>query len=53
MPIKLVNIALIDDETIMVEFSDERYSAFTVAELLSLESLKKTQQPSARSNLIS
>ncbi|MBB5060727.1 hypothetical protein HDF16_005463 [Granulicella aggregans] len=42
MPVKFVNLGLIDDETVMVEFSDDSYAAFTVKELLTLQRSKKT-----------
>lgn len=45
MSVKLVNIGLIDDETIMVEFSDQSYAAFSVTELLILQRAKKTSKP--------
>jgi hypothetical protein len=45
MSVKLVNIGLIDDETIMVEFSDQSCAAFSVAELLVLQRAKKTSEP--------
>ncbi|MBB5057452.1 hypothetical protein HDF16_002158 [Granulicella aggregans] len=44
MSVKFVNIGLIDDQTIMVEFSDQSYAAFTVKELLTLQRSKKTPE---------
>jgi hypothetical protein len=44
MSVKFVNIGLIDDETIMVEFSDHSYAAFTVKELLILQRSKNTPE---------
>jgi hypothetical protein len=41
MPVKFINIGLIDDETV---FSDQSYAAFTGKELLTLQRSKKTPE---------
>jgi hypothetical protein len=51
MSVKLVNIGLIDDETIMVELSDQSCAAFSVTELLVLQRAKKTSESLEPKNL--
>ena len=45
MSVKFVNVGLIEDETIMVEFSNQSYAVFSVHELLTLQRSKKTPEP--------
>jgi hypothetical protein len=45
MSVKFVNVGLIDDEMVMVEFSDHSYAASSVNELLNLQRSKRTPEP--------
>ena len=51
MSVKIANIGLIDAETLMVEFSDHSYAAFTVKELLTLQRSKTVTEAVEPENL--
>jgi hypothetical protein len=51
MSLRIVNLALIDNETIMVEFSDGTFATFTVKELASLKRFRGTPDPNDPPNM--
>ena len=52
MPVFIVNVGRIDRDTIMVQFSDESFMTFTVAELIAAKRFPAMPDPVISPNLM-